>query len=95
MIERGVAGAIVNVSSQASMAALPEHTAYCTSKGGLDHMTRMMALELGPKKVRVNAVNPTVVLTALGRDAWAGEAGCGLAGGCVSNKCRLPAGQGA
>lgn len=70
MIERGVPGAIVNVSSQASQVGLPDHTSYCISKGGVDQLTRCMALELGPKKIRTNAVNPTVVLTALGRAAW-------------------------
>jgi len=34
-------------------------------------MTRVMALELGPHNIRVNTVNPTVVLTELGRSAWA------------------------
>jgi len=48
MIARGGGGAIVNVSSQSSMRALPDHTVYCTSKGALDQLTRMMALELGP-----------------------------------------------
>ena len=63
MIARGAAGcAIVNVSSQASMVALENHTSYCTSKGALDQLTRMMALELGPHGIRVNSVNPTVVL---------------------------------
>jgi len=58
------------VSSQASMVALKDHTSYCTSKGGLDQLTRMMALELGPHNIRVNAVNPTVVLTAMGQINW-------------------------
>ena len=51
MVARGRGGAIVNVSSQASMAALADHAAYCASKAGLDHLTRVMALELGPFKV--------------------------------------------
>merc|ERR1719230_1512447 len=84
MIERGVQGAIVNVSSQASMAALTDHTAYCTSKGALDHLTRMMALELGPKGIRVNNVNPTVVLTDLGRSAWTGPENQEKADGMLS-----------
>jgi len=70
MVKRGCGGSIVNVSSQASMVALPLHTAYCTSKGALDQLTRMMALELGPYQIRVNSVNPTVVLTDLGKRAW-------------------------
>eukprot|EP00054_Salpingoeca_dolichothecata_P016647 m.98075 g.98075 ORF g.98075 m.98075 type:complete len:294 (-) comp22078_c0_seq1:118-999(-) len=70
LISRGKPGAIVNVSSQASMAALQDHTAYCTSKAALDHLSRVMALELGQHNIRVNCVNPTVVLTAMGKMAW-------------------------
>ncbi|MEX0744268.1 MAG: glucose 1-dehydrogenase [Phycisphaeraceae bacterium] len=70
MIDRGNGGAIVNLSSQASMVALADHTAYCASKGALDQLTRMMALELGPYNIRVNAVNPTVTLTPMGEMAW-------------------------
>jgi len=74
LIARGVKGAIVNVSSQGSIMAIPEHTAYCCSKAAVDHLTRMMALELGPHGIRVNAVNPTVVLTTMGRMAWSDPA---------------------
>jgi L-xylulose reductase len=70
MVARGTPGAIVNVSSQSSMRALQDHTAYCASKGALDQLTRMMALELGPHDIRVNAVNPTVTLTPMGEFAW-------------------------
>lgn len=70
MITNGKGGSIVNVSSQASHVALPNHTTYCTSKGALDLLTQMMALELGPYQIRVNAVNPTVVMTDMGRQAW-------------------------
>lgn len=70
MIERGQGGAIVNVSSQASQVALTDHAAYCASKGALDQLTRVMALELGPHGIRVNAVNPTVTLTPMGEMAW-------------------------
>jgi len=70
MISNKTGGSIVNVSSQASMTALPLHTSYCTSKGAVDQLTRMMALELGPYQIRTNAVNPTVVLTDMGKIAW-------------------------
>jgi L-xylulose reductase len=70
LIARGVGGAIVNISSQASMAALKDHAAYGASKAGLDHLTRIMALELGPHQIRVNAVNPTVILTPMGEKVW-------------------------
>jgi NAD(P)-dependent dehydrogenase (short-subunit alcohol dehydrogenase family) len=74
MIDRQQPGAIVNVSSQASARALADHTTYCTSKAALDHLTRMMALELGPHGIRVNAINPTVVLTPMGKRAWSDPA---------------------
>ena len=70
MIARKSGGAIVNVSSQSSMRAVLNHTAYCASKGALDQLTRMMALELGPHGIRVNSVNPTVTLTPMGELAW-------------------------
>jgi NAD(P)-dependent dehydrogenase (short-subunit alcohol dehydrogenase family) len=77
MIASGKPGAIVNVSSQSSMRAVQDHTAYCTSKGALDQLTRMMALELGPHDIRVNAVNPTVTLTPMGEMAWSDPAKSG------------------
>jgi L-xylulose reductase len=69
-IARGHKGAIVNLSSQASQAALRDHAAYCASKGALDMLTKVMALELGPHGIRVNSVNPTVTLTPMGKMAW-------------------------
>ncbi len=70
LITRGRSGAIVNLSSQASFVGLADHAAYCASKGALDQLTRVMALELGPHNIRVNAVNPTVTLTPMGEMAW-------------------------
>ncbi len=70
MVARGKGGAIVNVSSQAGIAALQDHAAYCASKAAMDHLTRVMALELGPHQIRVNAVNPTVILTPMGEMVW-------------------------
>ncbi|XP_077959392.1 L-xylulose reductase [Gasterosteus aculeatus] len=66
----GSGGSIVNVSSQASQCALRDHTVYCATKGALDMMTKVMALELGPHQIRVNSVNPTVVMTDMGRLGW-------------------------
>jgi NAD(P)-dependent dehydrogenase (short-subunit alcohol dehydrogenase family) len=70
MIRRGQKGAIVNVSSLASHHGVPDHTAYCATKGALDAMTRVMAVELGPHGIRVNCVNPTVTLTPMAVKAW-------------------------
>eukprot|EP00759_Apiculatamorpha_spiralis_P049608 PhF_6_TR4428/c0_g1_i4/m.5993/K03331/DCXR; L-xylulose reductase len=77
MVSRRVRGSIVNVSSQASMIGLQDHTAYCSSKGALDQLTRCMALELGCHGIRVNAVNPTVVLTEMGILNWSDPAKAG------------------
>lgn len=77
LVARGRPGAIVNVSSQSSMRALQNHAAYCASKGALDQLTRVMALELGPYNIRVNAVNPTVTLTPMGEMAWGDPAKSG------------------
>ncbi|KAH6948142.1 hypothetical protein HPB50_023092 [Hyalomma asiaticum] len=55
MKSRGVPGAVVNVSSQSGLVALPEHAVYCGSKAALDMLTRVMALELGPYNVGDNS----------------------------------------
>ncbi|KAM8785211.1 L-xylulose reductase [Rhynchonycteris naso] len=70
LIARGTQGSIVNVSSQASQRALTNHSVYCATKGALDMLTKVLALELGPHKIRVNAVNPTVVMTPMGKANW-------------------------
>lgn len=58
-------GNIVNVSSVTGLRAFPGVLAYCVSKAGLDQLTRCAALELASKGVRVNAVNPGVVVTEI------------------------------
>lgn len=60
-------GAIVNVSSVTGLRAFPGVLSYCVSKAGMDQLTRCAALELAPLGVRVNAVNPGVVVTNLHR----------------------------
>lgn len=70
MIKRGGGGAIVNVSSQASLVALKGHVSYGASKAALDSITRVSALELGPHGIRVNSVNPTVVMTPMSAAYW-------------------------
>jgi NAD(P)-dependent dehydrogenase (short-subunit alcohol dehydrogenase family) len=58
-------GNVVNVSSVTGTRAFPNVLAYCVSKAATDQMTRCTALELAPKGIRVNAVNPGVVVTNL------------------------------
>ena len=70
MIRLGRGGSIVNVSSQASLVALTGHVSYGSSKAALDNITRVSALELGPHGIRVNGVNPTVVMTEMSAFHW-------------------------
>jgi NAD(P)-dependent dehydrogenase (short-subunit alcohol dehydrogenase family) len=58
-------GNVVNVSSVAGTRSFPGIFSYCVSKGGVDQLSRCAALELAPKGIRVNAVNPGVVVTRL------------------------------
>jgi NAD(P)-dependent dehydrogenase (short-subunit alcohol dehydrogenase family) len=58
-------GNIVNVSSVTGLRSFPGVLAYCVSKAGMDQLTRCAALELAAKGVRVNAVNPGVVVTEI------------------------------
>jgi NAD(P)-dependent dehydrogenase (short-subunit alcohol dehydrogenase family) len=67
-------GAVVNVSSVAGPRAFPGVAAYCVSKAAIDQLTRCAALDLAPKGVRVNAVNPGVVRTNLHRRSGMEEA---------------------
>lgn len=58
-------GNIVNISSVTGLRSFPGVLAYCVSKAAVDQLTRCSALELAPRGVRVNAVNPGVVVTEI------------------------------
>jgi len=66
-------GSIVNVSSVTGLRSFPGVLAYCVSKSAIDQLTRCAALELAPKGVRVNAVNPGVVISNLHRSGGMNE----------------------
>lgn len=70
MVEKKSGGSIVHLSSAASTQALTDHAVYCSSKGAVDSLASVMALELGPHNIRTNCVNPTVTMTAMGVYAW-------------------------
>jgi len=67
-------GNIVNISSVTGLRAFPGVLAYCVSKAALDQLTRCAALELASKGVRVNAVNPGVVVTEIHKRGGMSEA---------------------
>jgi NAD(P)-dependent dehydrogenase (short-subunit alcohol dehydrogenase family) len=60
-------GSVVNVSSVTGLRAFPGVLAYCVSKAAVDQLTRCAALDMAPRGVRVNAVNPGVVISNLHR----------------------------
>jgi 3-oxoacyl-[acyl-carrier protein] reductase len=59
----GGGGSIVNLSSVVSTGAVPQSAVYSASKGAVDAITRALAAELGPRKIRVNAIRPGMVET--------------------------------
>jgi len=59
----GTGGSVVNISSVVGKLALPGATVYSATKAAVDSITRTLSAELGPKKIRVNAVNPGMVET--------------------------------
>jgi glucose 1-dehydrogenase len=61
----GVPGAIINLSSVNAVFALPDHAAYSISKGGIAQLTKVMALSLAPHGIRVNAIGPGSIMTAM------------------------------
>ena len=61
----GRGGAIINVSSQMGHVGAPNRTVYCASKHAVEGMTKAMAVELAPQKIRVNSIGPTFILTPL------------------------------
>lgn len=64
MIERGH-GSVVNLSSISGVRGTPRRAGYAASKGAVDGMTRSLAMEFGPKGVRVNAVAPGAIVTSM------------------------------
>src|SRR5262249_35006024 len=61
MRDRGSGGAIINIGSGANKAPFPNLGDYCASKGGIETLTRVAAVELGPLGIRVNCVAPGTI----------------------------------
>ena len=62
MVRQGE-GRIINISSQAGIVGLRDHAVYCATKGGVNQITRVLALEWSSKGVTVNAIAPTFIYT--------------------------------
>jgi NAD(P)-dependent dehydrogenase (short-subunit alcohol dehydrogenase family) len=78
MIEAGRSGAIIHISSQMGHVGGIDRTVYSASKHAIEGLTKSMAIELGPHRIRVNSIAPTFIKTPLtestfadpGRRAW-------------------------
>jgi len=68
--KQGFGGDIINIVSKNSVVAGPNNSGYGSAKAAQAHLTRLLAAELGPDKVRVNAVNPDAVISD--SNIWAG-----------------------
>ncbi len=73
MVRQGGGGAIVNMSSVNAVLAIPNQVPYVVSKGGINQLTKVMALALAPHRIRVNAVGPGTILTELAKTAVLGN----------------------
>jgi glucose 1-dehydrogenase len=73
MAQAGTRGSIINMSSVNSVVAIPNQVPYCISKGGVNMLTRVMAISLAPRGIRVNAIGPGTIATELARNAVLGS----------------------
>ncbi|HEY8380618.1 MAG TPA: glucose 1-dehydrogenase [Microvirga sp.] len=65
LIEAGMPGSIINVSSQMGHVGGAGRTVYCASKFAIEGLTKAMAIELGPHRIRVNTLCPTFIETPM------------------------------
>lgn len=73
MVAQGQGGTIVNMSSVNAILAIPDQLPYAVSKGGVNQMTRVMAMSLATHGIRVNAIGPGTIATDLARKAVMGS----------------------
>ena len=69
MLDKGIKGSIINISSMASQYGIPKVIAYTASKSAIEGMTRAMAVELSPKGIRVNCIAPGFIATDMSAKA--------------------------
>jgi NAD(P)-dependent dehydrogenase (short-subunit alcohol dehydrogenase family) len=77
MIAQGQ-GVVINLASVHAFSGMTEHTVYAGTKGAIVAFTRVLALELAPKGIRVNAIAPGWIVTDLNRDYLASEKGAAI-----------------
>ncbi len=70
MADKGCRGSIINISSQMGLVGGQDRAVYCASKHAVEGFTKAMAIEYGPKDIRVNTICPTFVLTDMTQDTF-------------------------
>jgi NAD(P)-dependent dehydrogenase (short-subunit alcohol dehydrogenase family) len=75
MVRLGHGGSIINMASMLGLVTQPHVPSYCASKAAVIHLTRAMAVELAPHKIRVNAIAPGYFESEMTRDFLASDAG--------------------
>jgi NAD(P)-dependent dehydrogenase (short-subunit alcohol dehydrogenase family) len=73
MVAQGNGGAIVNMSSANAVVAIPNQVPYVVSKGGINQLTKVMAISLAAHGIRVNGIGPGTIATELARQAVLGS----------------------
>ena len=73
MVDKGIAGAIINMSSTNAVVAIPDQLPYTVSKGGIAQLTRAMAMGLASHRIRVNAIGPGSIATDMLREVMTNE----------------------
>jgi glucose 1-dehydrogenase len=73
MVKQGAGGAVINMSSVNAILAIPNQVPYVVSKGGINQLTKVMAVALAPHRIRVNGIGPGTILTELAKTAVLGN----------------------
>lgn len=73
MVKQNGGGSIINMSSVNAELAIPNQVPYVVSKGGINQLTKVMALNLAPHGIRVNGIGPGTILTELAKQAVLGS----------------------
>ena len=73
MVQHGIQGSVINISSDMGLVGGPNRTVYCATKHGMEGMTKAMAVDLGEHGIRINTIRPTFIETPLARSFLAKE----------------------
>ena len=70
MIKQRTKGSIINITSISSEVAMPDNPAYNSSKAGLKHLTKSLAVDLSKYNIRVNNISPGYTKSSMNKKSW-------------------------